>query len=189
MQNLIQYTDEELVSLYKSGSEKAFDELYSRYALKLKKLIYYYLGDSDEANDVFHDVFIRVIRHIENFNLQMTFSSWIFQIAVNCSKNYIKKKKRNEVLIEKEKFKLKDTISGSISPEEEIISEIDLAEFNHAIDNLQDKFRNVFILRFDQKLKYSEISNVLECSERTAKWRMRRAIENIAQYLKEKNVV
>jgi len=42
-------SDEELVSLYKSGNERAFTELYSRYEQKLKRVIYYYIPNIDEA--------------------------------------------------------------------------------------------------------------------------------------------
>ncbi len=181
--------DEELVKHFKNGNERAFDELYNRYSPKLKRLIYYYLGDSQTADDVFHDVFIRVINHIEKFNINMNFSSWIYQIAVNCSKNYIKKNKKNEVLIEKEKFRMKDKPFSTNTPEDEIVANIDLEGFNRAVQSLKDKFRDVFILRFDHKMKYMEIARVLDCSERTAKWRMKKAIELISQYLKTQGLV
>ncbi len=189
MNNLKESGDEELVKHFKNGNERAFDELYNRYSPKLKRLIYYYLGDSQTADDVFHDVFIRVINHIEKFNVSMNFSSWIYQIAVNCSKNYIKKNKKNEVLIEKEKFRMKDKPFSTNTPEDEIVANIDLEGFNNAVQSLKDKFRDVFILRFDHKMKYMEIARVLDCSERTAKWRMKKAIELISQHLKTDGLV
>ena len=78
--------DEDLVKVFKDGNERAFDELYARYASKLKRLIYYYLGDAEESDDVLHDVFLRVFMHIDSFNTEKVFSSWIYRIAVNCSK-------------------------------------------------------------------------------------------------------
>ncbi len=80
--------DEELVRRFKGGEQKAFDELYERYAPRLKRLIMYSLGDADESEDVLHDVFMRVFLHIDSFNTDMAFSSWIYRIAVNCCKNY-----------------------------------------------------------------------------------------------------
>ncbi|HOO73058.1 MAG TPA: RNA polymerase sigma factor [Spirochaetota bacterium] len=163
--------------------------LYSRYAPKLKRVIYYYINDYEEVEDVFHDVTLRVIRHIESFNIKMAFSSWVYQIAINCSKNYIKRNKKSETLIEREKFRLLDSEEKSPSPEETFINESDMKEFNRAVDHLDDKFRDVFILRFDQGVRYSKISEILHCSERTAKWRMKKAVEKIAHYLKEKDVI
>ncbi len=189
MSDIKSSSDEDLIKIYLSGDERAFDELYSRYESKLKRLIYYYVGDPDEVNDVFHDVAIRVVKHIRTYNPNRAFSSWIYQIAVNCSKNHIKKSKRNLSLIEKEKFRLAGMEQQQMSPEESIINENDMKEFNAAIENLSEKFRDVFVLRYDHNMKYSDISQVLRCSERTAKWRMERAVEKITQYLKERGIV
>jgi len=189
MQDINRLSDEELVSLYKSGNERAFTELYSRYEQKLKRVIFYYIPNIDEASDVFHDSIIRVFRHIDTFDTEKSFASWIYQIAINCSKNYISRNMRDTQLLELERFRLTRGPLRSESPEDIFISENDIAEFNRSIDNLKDKFKTVFILRYDQKLKYSEIAGILKCSERTAKWRMEKALEKIAQYLSEKGVI
>lgn len=180
--------DEELVRLFKSGNEQAFDELYFRYAPKLKKLIYYNLGDADESNDVFHDVFLRFYKHIDSYNTEMPFSSWIYKIAVNCSKNYKRKNIRNEVLLEKKK-KDSERKKDDISPEELFIKSEDMEVFYEAIESLKDKFKMVFLLRFDHGLQYREISQMTNCSERTAKWRMQKAIEKIIDYLKDRDII
>lgn len=189
MQDISLLSDEDLVRQYRKGSERAFEELYSRYAAKLKRIIYYYIYDTDDAEDIFHDVTLRVIRHIESFDLTMSFSSWVYQIAINCSKNYIKRNKKNETLIEKEKFRMIEIGQKNPSPEEAIISDIDMNEFNRAVESLEDKFKDVFVLRFDHGIRYSKISSILNCSERTAKWRMKRAIEKITQHLKERDII
>ena len=189
MQDISLSSDEDLVRSYRKGNDRAFEELYSRYALKLKRIIYYYVYDVDDVEDVFHDVTVRVIRHIDSFNPKMNFSSWIYQIAINCSKNYIKRNKKNETLIEREKFRMISTARKSPSPEETIISDIDMSEFNKAVESLDDKFRDVFLLRYDHGVRYSKISTILQCSERTAKWRMKKAVEKITQYLKDREII
>jgi len=189
MLDLANTSDEELVVLYKQGRERAFDELYSRYEQKLKRLIYYYIPNAEEVDDVFHNVFIRVIRHIKSYDTKKNFSSWIYTIAVNCSKNYISRVKRNETLVEKEKFKLRENTGSGQTPEESFISNYTMEEFNRALEELNRKFRDVFILRMDHRMKYSEIAEVLQCSERTAKWRMKKCVEKIAVNLKEKGLL
>jgi len=64
-----------------------------------------------------------------------------------------------------------------------------MEELSRSVENLKDKFKTVFILRHDHKMKYSEIAEIMNCSERTAKWRMEKALEKIAQYLTEKGVI
>lgn len=189
MQDYITFTDEELVQLFKEGNEFAFSELYSRYEQKLKRLIYYYVPNVDDASDVFHETVIRVFRHINTYNTRKPFSSWIYQIAINCSKNYIKRYKRDNRLVEKEKFRMNKGVLHADSAEDVFISNYDLDEFNKSIDNLKEKFKAVFVLRHDHKMKYSDIARILKCSERTAKWRMEKAVEKIAQYLSDKGII
>ncbi|MBP7604986.1 MAG: RNA polymerase sigma-70 factor, partial [Spirochaetes bacterium] len=65
----------------------------------------------------------------------------------------------------------------------------DMREFYLAVDSLKEKFRTVFLLRFDHGMQYSQISSILDCPERTAKWRMQKAVEKIVDRLKSRNVV
>ena len=73
--------------------------------------------------------------------------------------------------------------------EDIVINEFDLEAFNEGVNSLKDKFRDVFVLRYDHRLKYEEISRILDCSERTAKWRMKKAVEIISQYLKDNGII
>ncbi len=189
MQDLKLFTDEELVLAYKAGNEHAFTELYGRYEQKLKRLIYYYIPNVDEANDVLQDAVIRVFRHIETFDVRKSFSSWIYQIAVNCSKNFIGKRGREIRLMEQERYRMAGGRQQQESPEDICITEHDLEELSRSVENLKDKFKTVFILRHDHRMKYSEIAAIMNCSERTAKWRMEKALEKIAHYLSEKGVL
>jgi RNA polymerase sigma-70 factor (ECF subfamily) len=180
--------DEELVKVFKKGNEKAFDELYGRYAARLKRLIFYYLNDLDESDDVLHDVFLRVYMHIGSFDTSMIFSSWIYKIAVNCSKNYRKKHRRDAVLMEADQMDVENA-GNTASPEEIFLKEDDMRAFYEAVDSLKEKFKMVFLLRFDHGLQFSQISSVLNCPERTAKWRMQKAVEKIIEHLKERGVL
>jgi RNA polymerase sigma-70 factor (ECF subfamily) len=180
--------DEELVKVFKEGNESAFDELYERYSSRLKRLIYYYLGDAEESSDVLHDVFLRVFMHIDSFDTSMLFSSWIYRIAVNCSKNYRKKQRKAAFLIESDELEA-ENITDKVTPEEIVIKQEDMKAFYEAVESLKEKFKMVFLLRFDHGFRYSEISSVLGCPERTAKWRMQRAVEKIMENLKERGVV
>lgn len=189
MDDIKLFNDEELVLLFKKGNERAFEELYNRYSTRLKRLIYYYISQGDAVHDIFQEVFLRVVRHIDTFDVAMNFSSWVYQIAVNCSKNYLKKNMKDTALIEKEKFRVVDREQSQMTPEEGLLAQYDIKAFNEAVDTLKDKFKDVFILRYDHGMKYQEISRVLDISERTAKWRMKLAVETIALYLKEKGII
>ncbi len=189
MDDFTLFSDEELVSLFKNGSERAFEELYGRYSPRLKRLIYRYVQDGDAVHDIFHDTLMRVIRHIGTFNVRMSFASWIYQIAVNCTRNHHRKHARDRTLVQKESARIAETGRGTPSPDDEVMEEEDRLAFDEAVYALGDKFRDVFILRYDHEMKYQDIAAALEISERTAKWRMKAAVERIALHLKEKGVI
>ncbi len=185
-------SDEEIARLFRKGEEALFDELYRRYKDKLRRVIYYYVGDSEDAQDIFHDVFVRVYKHIDTYRDDKPFSSWIYQIAVNCAKNFRNKVARNDSVIEHEKEEHRTNLREnalSLSPEEDFIRKDEMMQFRDAVSRLKEKFRVVFLMRHDQGLKYGEISEILGCSERTVKWRMRRAIELISDDLKNRGVL
>lgn len=189
MSDLKDRSDEELVSLFLNGNEFAFEEIYRRYAPKLKKFIYFYLGNDTEMEDILHEVFIRFFRHAGSFKPEMNFSSWIYKISLNSCKNYIGSVKRSADIIEKEKVRLSRTDNFYESPEQIFIGEMDIEYFRDAVNSLKDKFRAVFLLRYEENMKYADICKILKCSERAAKWRVMKAVEFIIDYLEKRKVV
>lgn len=182
-------SDEDLVSLFVKGDDMAFEELYLRYSHKIRRLIYFYLGNSGDSDDIMHEVFLRFIKHASGFNSELKFSSWIYRIAVNCCKNHIGSIKKNETLIDREIYKMRSGRSFDLSPEESLIQEFETREFNKAVSSLSEKFKDVFLLRYDQRLKYTDVAEILKISERAAKWRMKKAVESISRHLSDEGIV
>ena len=187
-QTLKALTDEELVQCALDGNDSAFEELYQRYSGRIFKLLYNYVYNEDDATDLMHDVFIRAYRHLRTFDINRTFSSWLYKIAINCAKNYRYKSHKTDVMIEKEEQRILNKEGGK-TPEDYILEDELVREFSKAIDALGDKFREVFLLRFGQQLQYSDIAAILNISERTAKWRMEKAIAYIVDYLKKRGAI
>ncbi|MBN1532493.1 MAG: RNA polymerase sigma factor [Spirochaetes bacterium] len=189
MDDITLFSDEELVSLFKGGNERAFEVLYDRYSVRLKKLIYRNVSNEEAVHDILQDTFMRVLRHIGTFDVTMSFTSWIYQIAVNCCKNYYNRYSKDRTIIEKESYRIAENERCPVSPDDELIQDDDRRSFNEAVMSLKEKFREVFLLRYDHNMKYQDISKTLGISERTAKWRMRVAVERIAMDLKKKGVI
>lgn len=187
-QSIKALSDEELVQLVMHGNDRAFEELYERYSERIFKLLYSYVYNVDDAVDLMHDVFIRAYRHLNKFDVTRAFSAWLYTIAINCAKNYRCKVYKNDTMIEREEQRVLNT-DAMKTPEDYVMENELLKEFSEAVDALNNKFREVFLLRYGQQLQYSDIAHILDISERTAKWRMERALVFITDHLKKRGAI
>jgi RNA polymerase sigma-70 factor (ECF subfamily) len=90
--NLKKFSDEELMSLVKTGREMAFEELYQRYS---KRMLFYFhrnfYGDGEKAQDFLQDLFLKIIEKSNYFDVNKKFSTWIYTLASNLCKNEFRK--------------------------------------------------------------------------------------------------
>lgn len=187
-------SDIELVEQFKAGLAEAFDELMSRYASKMYQTAYGLIGSRQDAEEVVQDTFIRVHRYMRQFRGDASFSTWIYRIAVNLSRNKYHWNHRRGVdrtislstkssfkdSNEKEEINVLDTKHKPDRIIQEAEGEKGVME---AIDRLPSKLREVMILRHVEDMSYEEISNLLECNLGTVKSRLARAREGLAKVL------
>ncbi len=156
-------TDEELVILTLKDQDnflylmKRYEKKLLRYIIRISNL------DKDEAEDILQEVFIRIYQNLNDFDLDLKFSSWIYRITHNqVISNYRKIKARPEVIV-------LDKDNGFL---ENLASDLDLAQEMNVKDiknevyatliKLDIKYREVLILRFLEDKDYKEISDILK---------------------------
>ena len=86
-------TDEELVGRYVSGDKKSLEFLISRYLKQIYNFSYGYVSNTQDAEDITQETFVKVWRNIKKFNKSKKFKTWIFEIAKNTSIDFCRKKK------------------------------------------------------------------------------------------------
>jgi len=158
------------VLLLRGGSEKAFNELYRRYAKRMLFFFYTRLyKDEQKAQDCLQDLFMKVLDKLETFDTSKRFSSWIYAIASNMCKNEYRKNERS--WREEQNFdwtQLVDTTAfGSF------YSATDKALFieslQQQLSEMSEENRMIFLLRHQDGLTVPEISNIVDCPEGTVK--------------------
>lgn len=153
-------TDGELVKLSLDNSDH-FLCLIKRYE---NKLLYYIMRISkfsrEDAGDVLQDVFVKTYYHLNEYDKDLKFSSWIYRIAHNQTISEIRKKtSRPSVPLEKEDI---DRFEDVFNIEKEIDNLFDRETINKALSQLDEKYREVLVLRFLDEKDYIEIADILK---------------------------
>ena len=82
--------DTVLIKAVQAGDMAAFDELVLKHKDRLFNLVYWFLGDYQDANDCAQETFIKVFKSIKKFRFESAFSTWLYRVAINTCKNKIK---------------------------------------------------------------------------------------------------
>ncbi len=192
MENINQLTDEELVKLYESGINQAFEILLSRYNSKLYSYIYMIVRDRELTEDIFQDTFVKAISTIQHGKYVESgrFLSWLNRIAHNLMIDYFRREKNentfsanavNYDILNNAKLSEK-SIEDILSNEQVLLDVVQLIEY------LPDSQQDVVRMRFFQDLSFKEIAEITDVSINTALGRMRYALLNMRRIATEKNV-
>lgn len=177
------YTDEDLMRAFTEGERVAFEQIYARYERFMVNFFYKKLwSDRIKAEDFTHDLFTKIIDKPESFDLERNFKTWLFSVANNMCKNEYKKQ-------EVRKNTGYDIPEGVEAHDEAILPDraVDQSNFNEQLkvelEKLNDKHREVFMLRHFEGLSLVEIAETLEINAGTVKSRLHHATKTLAEKL------
>ncbi len=184
-------SDNELLLQAKSGNDAAFEELIYRYDRSVLAIALKYVHDTDEAKDIYQEVFIRVYRGLKNFEMKSEFSTWLIRIATNVclthksrSKKHLQHSIDEQITTEDDEVQKYELADVEMDPGEILIN-LDLGDIiRSAVDSLSAKQRMTFILKHYEGYKIREIADMLNCKEGTVKKYLFDAIRNLRKKLK-----
>ena len=183
MNTLIMRTDEELVALYATGTDEAFDVLLERYKDRLFSYILYHVRNADVAEDIFQETFVKVVVTIRDgrYTESGKFYSWVTRIAHNLVIDFFRREKGENTISTDESdvdllnnAKLADRCAQST-----IDSEQTFVDLQHLIEKLPEEQREVVQMHYFQEMTFKEIAEEKGISINTALGRMRYGILNM----------
>ena len=192
MENLNVLTDEQLVLLFISNNNKAFDVLLERYKDRLYSYILYSIQNSDMADDLFQETFVKAIMHIRNGKYVETgkFYSWLTRIAHNLIIDQFRTE-RNANIVSNDEVE-SDLFNNAAMTEDNMencmATEQTLNDVRKLVDFLPEEQRVVVEMRYYKYLSFKEISDITGVSINTALGRMRYAILNMRRMASEHNM-
>lgn len=179
---ILHQDDKELLLQFKNAAtkERAFTAIIKKYQEKLYWHIRRMVVQHEDANDVLQNMFIKVWNGLDNFREDSQLYTWLYRIATNESLTYLEQQKRRSAV------SLSDVENGleeKLKAERNFDSNKIEWKLQLAMQQLPDKQRTVFNLRYYDEMPYEEMSRVLETSEGALKASYHHAVKKIEDYL------
>jgi RNA polymerase sigma factor (sigma-70 family) len=174
--------DSELLVQFRDPNtrEKAYTAIIKKYQEKLYWHIRRMLVDHEDTNDVLQNVFIRVWNGLDNFREDAQLYTWLYRIATNESLTFIEQqKKKASVSLDD----VESSLSNKIKADKHFDPNRLEWKLQVAIQQLPEKQRIVFNLRYYDEMPYEEMSRVLETSEGALKASYHHAVKKIEDYI------
>jgi RNA polymerase sigma-70 factor (ECF subfamily) len=184
--------DQQLIVQYLEGNERAFEVLLERHRNKIYTSIYLFTKDRVLADDIFQEVFIRIIDTLRKgkYNHEGKFLQWAMRISYNLCVDYFRRGKRRPIVSTSDDFDIFDVIQQpDITAEEAIMRSQTHEKVRMLVDMLPEEQREVVILRHYADMSFKEIAALTRVSINTALGRMRYALINIRKMVDEHQIV
>jgi RNA polymerase sigma-70 factor (ECF subfamily) len=168
-------TDEELVARSLSGDEESFNQLVTRWERPIYALAYRVIGREEDARDVVQETFLRAFRALPGFKGQAKFSSWLYRIALNLCRDWIRRQKRTPVVAAPEGVDIVELAAdqGPTESIEDLVARKRLSvAVADAMRSLPDEQRTAIILKEYHGLTFQEIADPQGCPLSTVKTRL-----------------
>lgn len=182
-------TDEGLMLAYKAGEAPAFEALYQRYRTRLYRYLSHQCGDAKIADDLYQDIWLRVVNARTDYEPLAKFSTWLFRIAHHRLIDHYRRNARNKALLWES--------AGDENPIEDFPAPADLtppvqlerlqlkARINAALAELPEPQREAFLMAEESGMSLEEIATATGTGRETVKSRLRYALSKMRHSLKD----
>jgi len=177
---IVREDEPELVASARSGNAASFEELVTRYEDKIFRLTMNITGNREDAEDAMQDAFLKAFSHLENFHGDSRFYTWLVRIAANEALMRLRRRRPNHFSIDQPTESDSDLMPRELeewspNPEQRYAqSEIDNI-ISTLLEQLEDEYRIVLVLRDVEELSTQETADALGISLSAVKSRLLRA--------------
>ena len=169
------WTDEDLVARSIGGDQDSFNELIKRWERPIYALAYRQIGREEDARDICQETFLRAYRALSGFRGQAKFSSWLYRIALNLCRDWLRRERRTPVVQPPEDVDLMD-LAAACEPSETIEDRVARRDLSRAVERamalLPEEQRTAIVLKEYQGLTFQEIADLVGCPLSTVKTRL-----------------
>ena len=161
--------------------ERLFAILYDRYASFVYNQCFAFISSEEEAQDLTHDIFIKIYLNLKTFKKQSKLSTWIYSITYHHCLNYVKKNQKKP----EENKDLYEDINNLEQTEEEIsdseLFEINYAKLQEILNKIDLEDKAILLMKYKDDMSIKDISELLEIKESAVKMRIQRAKKRVLE--------
>ena len=185
--------DTELIMQTQRGNMEAFEQLVQRYDKRVLTIAAGYVNSSDDAKDIYQEVFIRVYKGLSNFQYKSEFSTWLFRITTNvCLSHRMRGRRHSHTSLDQnindedgQPHALKDTLTDNTSTDQQTHDAEISMRVEQALKTLSPRQKMVFSLKHYEGYKLKEIAEMMNCGEGTVKKYLFEATARLRKQLKD----
>ena len=183
-------TDEQLLASYVGGDQAAFAELVRRYQQEMYAFLHRFVSDAAIAEDLFQETFVQVHRNAHTFDPQRRFRPWVFTIAANKARDYLRSNSRHAAQSLDNPTGTDETTfldlmeSDMATPPEDLSSAEDAAMVRQVLEEMPATYREVLLLSYFQQFAYKQMAEMLGIPLGTLKSRLHAAVASFARTYK-----
>ncbi len=175
-----------LVARCLKQDQDALGQLVERYATVVVNLAYRMVGDRTEAEDLAQETFVAAFKALPTFRAESKFSTWLYRIAANKCKDWLRAKRPGQGLHDVEIEDVLDERVVEVRTPERLLSQQQVAaELDRAIQRLPLLYREAFVLKHVEGLSYEEMQEILGVNGDTLKMRVYKGRVQLSRELAE----
>ncbi len=167
--------EQQVIDRLRNGDSRAADIVVERYKRPLFAFVFRMVNDQAVAEDIFQETWLRVVRSLHRFRGDARFSTWLFQIALNLCRDWIRQKSGRTFI------PFDDIEEPSCEPDVDPERMMRAEAVRQLLNELPEKMREVIILKFYHDLDDQEIATTVGCPVGTVKTRCHRAIKILSK--------
>lgn len=174
-------SDQELMRLIQAGDVSPAAEIFDRYSSRIYNFAYRFLRNSEAAEDATQEVFVKMLKHANQFHGDAKLSTWLFSITANWCRDYLRKSDNKAKEAEEVLYSI--PAPSELAPDRNLERRQDEQMIQKALSALTPEQREAILLSRYQGLSYAEIAQISGCSEGAVKTRVFRAMETLKKAL------
>lgn len=181
-----EFSDEELVHLFIETQQNSyFERLYERYCDKVYRKCLSFTKDSLKAEDLTHDIFLKLIVKLASFKEQARFSTWLYSITYNYCTDYVRSASHRNEVYNDEGWERVELVDDNLAE----IAEMEAQRLKRALESMPPEERSLLLLKYQDDISIREIAAMQGTSEGAVKMRLKRSRDRLRKYYLDSTIV